>query len=311
MRSSSAAPFTGSTRLVPCPRSPGSCDRVARLGMIVEQVGPRHVRTGAIEVDRVLSRHGSNPAEGWRDPFTTTELFEPLERRSCMADQEHDRDGVLARVASISFIAALPERDRREVLRRGQRDSRPPRRRRPAGRVSDAASHRAGLDPQALGAPGRSLSSATHDDPDLQQAIPDDGGPDAAPACRLAGDGGADPLPPRARVRRDLRAGPRPAQDGLPDAQRRAAVRGLGVGRDGVGRGQPAGARATSRSSRRPGSSASAGPSCATPTAPTPSTSRPSGARRSTRPRSTARWRTAAARQRRSSARSRRLPPAC
>ena len=68
-------------------------------------------------IDRVLSRHGSNPAEGWRERFEAAAgLFEPLEETIVLATQETDRAGVLARVASISFIADLPERDRDEVL---------------------------------------------------------------------------------------------------------------------------------------------------------------------------------------------------
>jgi SAM-dependent methyltransferase len=70
----------------------------------------------ATQIDRILSRHGSDPAAGWRDRFAATEGFEPLAEALVVADQESDRAGVLARVASISFIAALAEPARREVL---------------------------------------------------------------------------------------------------------------------------------------------------------------------------------------------------
>jgi SAM-dependent methyltransferase len=69
----------------------------------------------AAEVDRVLSRHGTYPGAGWKRPFATTELFEPLDAAVVTAEDDQDRDGVLARVASISFIAALPEDERRAV----------------------------------------------------------------------------------------------------------------------------------------------------------------------------------------------------
>jgi SAM-dependent methyltransferase len=68
------------------------------------------------EIEEVLSRHGSNPAARWRDAFTGTELFDPVESTSAEVDHDHDRDGILALVASISFIAALPGDTRRDVL---------------------------------------------------------------------------------------------------------------------------------------------------------------------------------------------------
>jgi SAM-dependent methyltransferase len=93
--------------------------RVLRPGGALGMVWGRWARDTsdwAIEVDRVLSRHGANPADGWERPFATTELFAPPESAVVQADHDQDREGVLARVASISFIAALPEPDRREVL---------------------------------------------------------------------------------------------------------------------------------------------------------------------------------------------------
>jgi SAM-dependent methyltransferase len=86
------------------------------LGMIASR-WVRDSTDWAKAIDRVLSRHGSNPAAGWRERFeAAARLFEPLEEVLVHANQETDRAGVLARVASISFIADLPEADRREVL---------------------------------------------------------------------------------------------------------------------------------------------------------------------------------------------------
>ena len=93
--------------------------RVLRPGGALGLIIGRWDRTASAwgrKVDRVLSRHGSLPA-GWRDPFAATDLFEPLEETVVMADQVQDREGVLARVASISFVAALPAHDRAALLR--------------------------------------------------------------------------------------------------------------------------------------------------------------------------------------------------
>ena len=85
------------------------------LGMVWSRWA-RDTSDWAMQVDRVLSRYGDNPAAGWKDAFTTTDLFGPLEGALIQADQDQDREGMLARVASISFIAALPEPERRAVL---------------------------------------------------------------------------------------------------------------------------------------------------------------------------------------------------
>ena len=93
--------------------------RVLRPGGALGLIIGRWDRTASAwsrKVDEVLNRHGSLPA-GWRDRFAATDLFEPLEETVVIADHEQDREGVLARVASISFIVALPARDRDAVLR--------------------------------------------------------------------------------------------------------------------------------------------------------------------------------------------------
>jgi SAM-dependent methyltransferase len=60
---------------------------------------------------------GTAPAHAsleWRRAFERTNLFEPLGERHFPSEQVTDADGLVARVASISFIAQLaePERDR-------------------------------------------------------------------------------------------------------------------------------------------------------------------------------------------------------
>lgn len=94
--------------------------RVLRPGGALGLIIGRWDRTASAwgrKVDLVLSRRGSLPAAEWRDHFAATDLYEPLEETVVNADQVQDRDGVLARVASISFVAALPPRDRDAVLR--------------------------------------------------------------------------------------------------------------------------------------------------------------------------------------------------
>jgi SAM-dependent methyltransferase len=53
----------------------------------------------------------------WRAAFERTELFGPLEERVFRNDQSLDADGLTDRIASISFIAALDEKQRTKVLR--------------------------------------------------------------------------------------------------------------------------------------------------------------------------------------------------
>lgn len=53
----------------------------------------------------------------WRDAFAATAgAFGPLAERRFRNDQETDPDGVVERVASMSFVAALPEDERAGVL---------------------------------------------------------------------------------------------------------------------------------------------------------------------------------------------------
>jgi SAM-dependent methyltransferase len=53
----------------------------------------------------------------WREAFAATELFDPLEARQFAHAQEASPEIVKARIASTSFIAALPDAERQNVLR--------------------------------------------------------------------------------------------------------------------------------------------------------------------------------------------------
>jgi SAM-dependent methyltransferase len=52
----------------------------------------------------------------WRDAFARSPLFGPLQMRSMPHVQRLDADGVVAHVASVTFIAALPDAERERVL---------------------------------------------------------------------------------------------------------------------------------------------------------------------------------------------------
>ena len=57
-------------------------------------------------------------ASAWRSAFERTALFTPLEQAQFGLEHELAPDGVVARVASVSFVAALPDAVRDEVLGR-------------------------------------------------------------------------------------------------------------------------------------------------------------------------------------------------
>ncbi len=79
-----------------------SVEWVAKLGEITE----RHRRGVPTAYD----------SEAWKAAFAETHLFTPVEQRLFGFAQELEEDGLLARVASISFIAALPAERREQVL---------------------------------------------------------------------------------------------------------------------------------------------------------------------------------------------------
>ncbi len=65
--------------------------------------------------------HGETPSHqrgAWRGPLAANGLFAAAGELEVPSEQELDVDGVVDRVGSTSFIAALPERDREDVLGR-------------------------------------------------------------------------------------------------------------------------------------------------------------------------------------------------
>ena len=72
-------------------------------------------------IEELIAPHrGDTPAfraDAWRAAFERTELFGPLEEHKFPNEQLLDADGLVDRVASISFIATLEEAERAEVLR--------------------------------------------------------------------------------------------------------------------------------------------------------------------------------------------------
>jgi SAM-dependent methyltransferase len=72
------------------------------------------------EIDRLLAPHrGDVPAhrsERWREAPARTALFGPLEGREFPNAQALDGDGLVDRVGSTSFVAALPDRERGRLL---------------------------------------------------------------------------------------------------------------------------------------------------------------------------------------------------
>ncbi|KYF85913.1 methyltransferase [Sorangium cellulosum] len=71
-------------------------------------------------ISRILNRYGRDaPVHrigAWRRPFSETRLFAPIGEHEFTHAQELDLDGLLERVASISYIAALPLKERYSVL---------------------------------------------------------------------------------------------------------------------------------------------------------------------------------------------------
>jgi SAM-dependent methyltransferase len=71
-------------------------------------------------IDELLAPHRDHPSAfhtgAWRVAFERTKLFGPLEERAFPNEQFLDADGLVDRVASISFIAVLDEEERTKVL---------------------------------------------------------------------------------------------------------------------------------------------------------------------------------------------------
>jgi ubiquinone/menaquinone biosynthesis C-methylase UbiE len=72
------------------------------------------------QVSELLKRHQANAPRKrwgrWREAFERTELFTTLRERKFVHQQEGDIDTMLARVASISFVSALPDDERAQFL---------------------------------------------------------------------------------------------------------------------------------------------------------------------------------------------------
>jgi len=72
------------------------------------------------ELERLLARYrGATPSHGsgeWRQALASTELFRAAGNERFAHVQQLDSDGLVARIASISFIAALSAPDRERVL---------------------------------------------------------------------------------------------------------------------------------------------------------------------------------------------------
>jgi SAM-dependent methyltransferase len=83
-----------------------------------------NVRDENVEWERrlteLMKRYESNAPRKrwgrWRKAFERTTLFTPLEERLFEHSQEGDVETMLARVASISFVSALPEEERAAFL---------------------------------------------------------------------------------------------------------------------------------------------------------------------------------------------------
>ena len=72
-------------------------------------------------IEELLAPHRGHPSAfhtgAWRAAFERTELFGPFEERVFPNEQVLDADGLVDRIASVSFISALGEKERAKVLR--------------------------------------------------------------------------------------------------------------------------------------------------------------------------------------------------
>jgi SAM-dependent methyltransferase len=100
----------------------GEIHRVLRAGGALALVWNRQLLEDPVNeaIEAIISPHrGDTPAhrsDAWRAAFDRTSLFGPLEERAFVNDQAQDAQALVARVASISFVAALPAPERERVL---------------------------------------------------------------------------------------------------------------------------------------------------------------------------------------------------
>lgn len=107
--------FAGEPALVEIHRVVAGAGRLAVVYNRRPLDDPLH---GAIEAI-IAPVRGDAPAHRsgrWRDAFVGTPLWAPVEEAELAHAQQLDREGVIARVASISFIAKLASDRRAEVL---------------------------------------------------------------------------------------------------------------------------------------------------------------------------------------------------
>ena len=71
-------------------------------------------------IEELIAPHRGHPSAlhtgAWRAAFERTKLFGPIEERVFPHQQFLDADGLVDRIASVSFIAALDEREQTKVL---------------------------------------------------------------------------------------------------------------------------------------------------------------------------------------------------
>ena len=192
------------------------------------------------------------------------------------------RIGVIAGVAAlVVFIALLASGFDFEQFRDDLERELDQRRERQDG--GDARRRPHGIEQLGRSARRRRLAPLVTPNPFIKQYLMT-AGPTPVPPAVSQAMADADALPPRAGVRRALRARARPpARASSPPRNPVLAFAASGTGRAGVRRRQPRATRHEGARARRPASSASAGSSSARPTAPTSSRTSPAGARASTR----------------------------